>query len=394
MIVCAHLPRFALSVAAGGPEALAGRALAIAPCGVGAQRVGEVSPTAQASGVAAGMGLGEALARCPALVLVPGDPVGVAQAWEQAMCALEGIGAEIETPRPGLAYFDAQRLRALHAGGEGTTLAARRALGRPARIGGGPTRFCALAAALEARLRRPRLVEERSARRYLAARPVELLSHREQTAALVPSLGRLGILTLGDLVKLGADAVADRFGKPGSLARSLALGEDTPLRARRVGMRLQESMELGESSSGEALERTLSVLVDRLLARPERRGRTIRALALSARLVERGTWSSEVVFASATSDPVRMRLALAVRLASLPAPAETVGLSVLALGPASGGQTTLLEEEERTARLMRLRDAVAQVRTGAGPDAALRALPVDPGSRVPERRYVFTPFTP
>ncbi len=93
MIVCVHLPRFALTVAAGGPEALAGRALAIAPTAGGAQRVGEVSGTAQAKGVMAGMGLGEALTRCPELVLVADDPLGVAKAWEAAVRALEGIGA-------------------------------------------------------------------------------------------------------------------------------------------------------------------------------------------------------------------------------------------------------------------------------------------------------------
>jgi len=83
MIVCVHLPRFELVAAAGGPEALTGRALAIAPLGSGPARVGEVSGTAQAQGVQQGMMLGEALARCPTLELVPGDPVQVAQSWEQ-----------------------------------------------------------------------------------------------------------------------------------------------------------------------------------------------------------------------------------------------------------------------------------------------------------------------
>lgn len=78
MIVCVHLPRFELVTAAGGAEALAGRAVAIAPSGSGPARLGEVSGTAQAQGVRAGMALGEALARCPTLELIPGDPVQVA----------------------------------------------------------------------------------------------------------------------------------------------------------------------------------------------------------------------------------------------------------------------------------------------------------------------------
>ena len=44
------------------------------------------------------------------------------------------------------------------------------------------------------------------------------------------------------------------------------------------------------------------------------------------------------------------------------------------------------------ARAARLREAVAQVRAVAGQDAALRAVCVDPDSRVPERRVVLAPI--
>ena len=135
----------------------------------------------------------------------------------------------------------------------------------------------------------------------------------------------------------------------------------------------------------------LGVLVDRLLARPERRGRTLRAASLSARLVEGGTWQERVVFRQALSDARRMRLALSLRLALLPAPAEGLRLAVERFGPPDGEQGTLLQSA-RTARLASLREAVSQVRTVAGPEAALRALCVDPDSRVPERRVVLTPF--
>ena len=47
-----------------------------------------------------------------------------------------------------------------------------------ARVGAGPTRFCALAAALEVRSRRAVVVDGDSARRYLASQPVELLRFR------------------------------------------------------------------------------------------------------------------------------------------------------------------------------------------------------------------------
>jgi protein ImuB len=390
MIVCVYLPRFELVVAAGGAQALAGEPLAIAPCAGGKVVVGQVSGAAEAFGVQAGMVLGEALARCPQLKLVAGDPVTVARAWERTARDLEGIGARVELAGPGLAYFEADGLRGLHGGLNGVLAAARKAVDRPARMGVAPTRFCALAVALQARPRRPRVIEERDARRYLAGQPIDALAFRPQVAALVGPLERLGIATLGQLARLGANAVADRFGEPGTLARRLSLGHDTPLEVRELEDRLEETLTLGESNSGQVLERGLGVLVDSLLARSQRRGRTIRALVLFARLVGSGTWSERVVLREATADRVRILLALSVRLALLPAPAEKLGLAVERFGPSGGEQGTLLDGEQ-TVRKGRLGEAVKQVRTVAGPNGALRVLCVDPKSRVPDRWFVYTP---
>ncbi len=403
MILCVHIPRFELAVAVGDRSAiiqrtLAGEALAIAPQPGGVARVGEVSAAAEAFGVTLGMALGEALARCPELRLVPGDPLGTAEAWEEVARVLEGIGATLELPRAGLAYFEADGLRGLHGGDRGVIAAARGALVGPARIGVGPTRFCALAAALQARSRRACVVEEKQVRPYLASRPVELLGYRARTAALVEPLRRLGVRTLGELAALGRDELADRFGEPGILARQLARGADTPLRTRSVEERQEETLELWEASSGPALERVLGVLVDRLLARPQRRGRTLRALTLSARLVENGTWRERVVLREALSDPRRICLTLAPRLALLPAPAVLLSVAVERFGFAEGAQGTLPGDSRdpvgaRAVRRARLREAIGQLRAAAGPDVALRALCVDPDSRVPERRVVFTPFS-
>src|SRR5947199_4461214 len=85
VIVCVLLPRFELTVAAGGREALLKEPAALAPEPGREQLVGEVSLAAEAFGVRRGMRLGEALARCPRLALVPPDPVGVADAWEEAL---------------------------------------------------------------------------------------------------------------------------------------------------------------------------------------------------------------------------------------------------------------------------------------------------------------------
>jgi protein ImuB len=392
-VVCVHLPRFALGTAAGDRTTLLREPAALAPEPGREQRVGEVSLAAEAFGVRDGMRLGEALARCPQLALIPPDPMGVADAWERVVGRLETIGAAVESERAGLACFDAAGLRRLHGGTLDATLeATRRALGRPARLGTGPSRFVALAAAHRARSRRPEVVADADAVAWLAGEPVGLLGLRPSTAELPEPLERFGLVTLGAVARLSRGQLADRFGPAGLAAFALVRGRDeSPLRPRVAGETLEESLELPEAGSGAQLERALQLLVDRVLARRERCGRTLRAVAVAARLVEGGTWRERVVFREALADPLRMRLAVWRRLTLLPAPAETLRLSVERFGPPGGDQRPLLADSAE-ARGGRLREAVRQARAAAGPEAALRVLEVDPDSRIPERRAVLTPF--
>src|SRR4051794_38110109 len=413
MIVCLQVPRFALTVAAGRGARLAAP-LALAPEAGREPVVGEASAAAEAYGVRAGMRLGEALARCPALKLVPPDPAGVADAQDRLLGALEGIGAAVESGRPGLVFFDAHALRHLHGDLAGVVAAARRAAARPARVGAAPTRFAALAAATRARARRTEVIgapviraagSSRDAattavRRALAPVPVDLLAtfaegrgdHPDAALATLPEpLSRLGLATLGSLAALPRAAVSDRFGAIGLRARELARGMDVPLRPRVPVEHLEEALELPESASGPQLEQALGLLIDRLLARRERRGRALRAVVVSAVLVEGGTWRERMTFREPLADPRRMRLVLVPKLAGLPAPADVLRLRAEGFGPPAGAQGALLTEPA-TARSERLREAIRQTRAAAGPDAALRVLEVDPDSRVPERRLVLAPW--
>jgi protein ImuB len=438
VIVCVLLPRFSLAVAAGGRDVLAAGPVALAPEPGRDQLIGEVSAAAEAYGLRAGLRLGEALARCPTLRLVAPDPAGVADAWDAHVRALEDIGAAVEPGPPGIAWFGAGGLKTLHGGTlEGVLAAARRALRGagmalarsggavssgatgtsgassqpaasggsarspvpaplvPVRLGAGPSRFAAFAAASRARARRPEITPQAAAAlaAYMAPLPVSLLRSRPEVAMLPEALERFGIATLGGLAKLPRAALADRFGPPGPLARDLAQGKDTPLVPRSVAERLEERLELPESASGVQLQRGMELLIDRLLARRERRGRALRAVVLSAKLVEGGTWRARVTFREPLADPRRMRLVLGQKLAELPSPTDVLRLRVEGFGPPAGDQRSLLAEPA-TIRRARLREAVRQARSVAGPDAALRIIPVDPDSRVPERRLTLAPWDP
>ena len=405
MIVCVLYPRFELLAALGDRRALLSEPAALAPEAGREQVVGEVSAPAEAYGIVRGMRLGEAMSRCPALRLVAPDPEGVRSLWGAVLDRLEGIGAEVESDHAGAAFFAAAGLHGIHGGDlTGVLAAARRALGAGARIGVAPSRFASHAAALQARPRRrsrpasPQarpgsavVVEAVAARDFLAPLPVSLLRTRPELQALPEVLERLGIRTLGELAALPSRAVAERFGHPGLLALDLSRGRDTPLDPRRPFEPVVERLDLPEAASGQQLERALELLIARVLARRERRGRSLRGLAVSARFVAGGTWRTAVTLRHASADPARIRLALAQKLAELPAPSESLALEVEAFGPPAHDQGRLLDEAD-TVRRARLGEAVRQARQAAGADAALRVLEVDPDSRIPERRTVLAPF--
>ncbi|HXE99158.1 MAG TPA: hypothetical protein VN458_02320 [Solirubrobacterales bacterium] len=408
---CALIPRFALLAALEERRALLTTPLALAPEPGGPQVVGETSGPAEAFGVHAGMRLGEALARCPELALVPPDPESAEAAWEEVLRRLEGIGAAVEPGRTGEAFFEAGGLQGLWGGSlEGVLREARKAVGPPARLGAGQTRLCAYAAALQARPRKaPVIVPGTMTRAFLAPLPVGLLRDRlfsdraapgggaEEAARICSAdlpekLERLGVHTLGQLAALPEAAIADRFGEAGLRALRMAGGADEPLRPRRAHEDLVERLELPEAVSGPQLERALTLLIDRLLTRLERRGRSLRRLRLGARLAGGGSWRSVAALRRASVDPVRLRLILLPKLEELPGPAASLSLRALETGPPASDQTTL-EGSTDPNRWRRLAEAVRQARAIAGKNAVLRVLEADSGSRVPERRSLLTPFT-
>jgi protein ImuB len=401
MIACVLYPRFALLAAMEGRGEALRQPAALAPEPGGRQLVGEVSASAEAFGIVAGMRVGEALARCPELRLVPPDPEGVRAAWGGVLDRLQAIGADCESDGAGVAYFEVDGLRGIHGGLDGVLAAARGRLGpgayAPKRLGCAPSRFAAYAAALRARPRRRGgtvAIAPREVAGFLAPLPASLLRSRPELAELPDVLERLGIRTLGDLAALPPAAMAERFGHPGLLALDLACGRDTPLEPRRPPEPVVERIELPEAALGPQLERALELLVARVLARRERRGRTVRALALSARFVEGGTWRTRVTLRQPSADAERIRTALGTRLGELPAPAESFGLEVEAFGPPAHDQGRLTGESPVAVRRRRIADAVGQARQAAGAEAALRVLEVDPDSRLPERRAVLAPFEP
>lgn len=402
MIACVLIPRFSLRAAA--PDRLDGPT-ALAPLAGERQVVGEVSRAAEAGGVHAGMALGEALDRCPSLRLLPGDPARAAERWGTLLVRLEEIGAAVESARPGEAFFAVDGLLGIH-GGEvaGVIAAVREAAQLPVRIAVAPNRFASFLAASRG-WRLPRalsgpsaeaIVSPRALDKFLAPLPVSTLQSpladaEPQASELIGALKRLGLGTLGKLAALSPAQVADRFGPLGLRALRLARGEDTPLCPRAPHEELSCEIELPEGTAGAQLDRALALLVDRFLAAPQRRERTVLALRLSALFEGDGSWSIEQGFSRPTASARLIASLLTPKLETLPQPATTLQLRALALGPQAADQLelTLGGSEPRHRRLAA---ALREVRAAAGAEALLKIVDVDTRSRVPERRMLLAPY--
>ncbi len=233
---------------------------------------------------------------------------------------------------------------------------------------------------------------------FLSELPVSALAGRvgvpeREAGNLVETLERLGIGTLGELARLSPGHVADRFGPAGLRALRIARGEDELLVRTVHGAweELMEEIELPEGTAGSQLERALELLVDRLLAAPRRKGRPLLGIRLGALLGGGGSWSVAQGLGRPTVSARALRGVLLPRLEELPAPAVSLSLRAVRLGPPAAEQMELSAPGEESRR-HRLGAALREVRAAQGADSLLRVLPVDAASRVPERRAILTPF--
>jgi protein ImuB len=272
-------------------------------------------------------------------------------------------------------------LRGLYGGSaQGVLEAARQAVGTAPAIAPGPTRLDAFLAATEW----PRPVP-------ISALRTRLKVTEREADELVDHLERLGIDTLEALARLSADQVADRFGLLGQRALRLCRGEEEPLRPRAPHEDLVEEIELPEGTAGHQLDRALELLVDRLLAAPQRRGRTLLGLRLGALLAAGGSWSVEQGLGRPSASARVLRTVLRPRLDDLPGPASALRLRVLGFGPPASDQLELSVGGTEPRR-RRLGAAVREVRAAQGAEALLKILPLEVASRVPERWALLTPY--
>ena len=224
MIAAIVIPAFDLRAALRLRPGLETAPAALSPLPGSEPLLGSVTAAAAAKGVRPGMRMGEALATCPALVLVEQDPAGVEHAWEQVLRRLEDAGFAVEPAGPGTVYFETAGVERLYGGLEPALKRGPAAVGAPwePSAGAAERRFARArggrggeAGAGARRLRRPHAAVPRAP--ALTLLPLERERYEE--------LEELGIRTIGQLAGLPGGAVAERLGPDGRRAWSLARGE-------------------------------------------------------------------------------------------------------------------------------------------------------------------------
>ena len=371
------------------------------------RRIHQVSERAWESGVRPGMTVSRAVTLCPALTLLEPDPAHYDAAMAEILEVLEGVSPVVEPVERGLVHVGVDGLGRLHGSARNQVDRALHALlevlPRPLvaaiRAGRAPGTFGAWVAAASARPGRPILVEEEELVPFLASQPVSALPVSE---AMAERLERLGVATLGELGRIPLPDLMRQFGPEGREARALARGERIdPVRSlhrpRPIRVSLDFPAPVGERT---ALHRGLDRLLERGLARPERKERSVRALRAGGHLEGGSSWQVEVTLREpvarrdALASPLRSRIALSPPPRAL----ETLFVEFFDFG-APATQASLFERREEGGRRVgpaskAIREAVRELTLRLGHSPLYRVVEVDPWSRIPERRHALLPLEP
>lgn len=384
MIVCVWIPAFRLAVAR-STQPIALDAPVIVADKIERGRVVDCSLAAAALGVRAGMTLVQAQAVAHDAATVVDDAARDGATWHAVLEALDAASPQVEDAGWGRAFL---AMHGIEGGATGWLRAVRAALAGfdlPLRLGVGPNRFVARAAAMLG----DGTVCDGDPAAFVAPLALDLLDCGDDVRA---RLRRLGVTTLGELAALPHGPFVRRFGPDAAIWHDRARGIDRePLRPRPRALRIDRARYgEGEATSEEAvlfaLRAVVGEIVDDLCAAGKRAGRLVLGLEC-----ENGDVREIVArVAQPTALPGTLFDLLRARLEGLTLDAAVVGLRLAAEQLEDGGVPLALfaaGDPDPDA----LGIVLARLDAALGDGRALRPRVVD-GARF-ERRYALEPFT-
>lgn len=364
-------------------------------------RVLVCSPAARAEGIHRGLRKREAQGRCPHLIVVEHDAARDARAFEPVVVAVTEVSPGVEVVRPGVCALGARGPGRYYGGEEAAAERLvehiARACGVQAQVGIAEGVFAAVLAA-----RAGQVVRHGETPAFLSEIDIAAIGR----PALIGSLRRLGIGTLGRFAALPATDVLARFGFDAALAHRLAGGkDDQPLAPKRP----PPDLDVAQDFTDDPVERVdaaafaARALAERLHEKLARHGLGCTRLGIEVRTGAgeelHRTWRHDGLLSTvAIAERVRWQLdgwltGTSPSRAGAGAVAPTAGIVRLRLIPdgvlPDGGLQLGLwgdpgEERDRAHR------ALTRVQGLLGPEAVLIGVPS--GGRGPAERISLVPW--
>ena len=384
-VVCVWIPAFRLAVARRTHAGLDLGAPVIVADKIERGRVVDCTLAASALGVRPGMTLVQAQAVAHEARTVFDDPLADARLWAEVLEALDAASPLVEDGGLGRAFLEMQGIAGDAAAWLGAVRGALAGFDLPLRLGLGPNRFVAHAAAWNG----DGTACSGDPAAFLAPLPLELLAI---DAGIVERLRLLGVTTLGELAALPHGPFVRRFGLDAATWHGRARGiDDRPLRPRPRALRVDRTLSgEGEATSEEqvlfALRTLVGWVVDDLCAAGRRAGR----LVLHLDCEDGESCEVAVRVAQPTAVPATLFELLRARLEGVTLTAAVTGLRLSAEELASGAVAlSLFAASDPDPDAIGV--VLARLDAALGDGTALRARVVD-GPRI-ERRYALEPFT-
>ncbi len=306
VILLFHIPGFYAAVEQADAPALRGRPVIVGGDPRKRGSVTAASAEARAHGVAPGMPVAEALARCAGAVLRPTRLRRYRDVARDVRGVLRAATERLEEDGLDSSWLEVPAREEPVAFAAELVVRVQSALGITAVAGIGPTRLVAWLAALDAGPAGIRAVSAEGAREFLAPLPVARLFGLGPATA--ERLATAGITTIGELAKLGAADLEPMVGRPAVGLLALARAEETaPLRPSPRARSLAQEATLAEPSLD---LRTLGDRVLELAGRLEQLLDHERRAARTVNLVLRYVDDTQVARTRTLRDPLHTQSAI------------------------------------------------------------------------------------
>ena len=349
-----------------------------------------------AAGVTLGMPRREAEALAPFATVLTRDPGEEARRFEPVVEVIEDLIPRVEVVTPGLAFVPISGAVSFYGGEAPLAEAVVKEVdnlvghlrGGEALVGVADGPFAARWAAATSEVGRPRIVVDTIG--FLSGLDLATLRESIGSEELLDTFRWLGIGTLGELARLPREALATRFGAPGSLAHRLASGEDRPVDPRSIPPDLTVDASFEDPlETLDAVAFAARALSERLLrglrvtgAAPHRV--SILAESATGKSRERVWRSADPFTEKALSDRVWWQLRAWIEGGGIPG-----GIARLRIAPADlsdeGRQLGLLQDETSQ---METERALTRAQSLLGPDAVLQGRAQ--GGRMPQERVAWS----